>query len=285
MIDKLPDLMDMESLSEVSPEQYDKVVLGDLVDFFDSIGEVIRNSEFIQTYNAINAKFVEKLPRLKAVFDEVMNEFMPFFVMLSIAVKNEQHAERLQKMGFVPHPLLLSHCLDYSSSDETDIKSFLEEAWKELQQQLKIQGGDLLGDERLCCMYRQMLDSHENGAYEAVFAMYPPFLERCANLAAANVDHTVTNKIIAGLMKSMPVEVFGWEGYRCFEVIEKQTKRGELLDDHPLFLVGVDYNKAALKVTRANLILTQPTILAVCHTILAALWIHQWEASWDRHDR
>ena len=113
--------------------------------------------------------------------------------------------------------------MDYSSSDETDIKSFLEEAWKELQQQLKIQGGDLLGDERLCCMYRQMLDSHENGAYEAVFAMYPPFLERCANLAAANVDHTVTNKIIAGLMKSMPVEVFGWEGCRCFEVIEKHS--------------------------------------------------------------
>jgi len=39
-----------------------------------------------------------------------------------------------------------------------------------------------------------------------------------------------------------------------FEVIEKQTKRGELLEEYPLFLVGVDYNKAALKVTRANLI-------------------------------
>lgn len=39
-----------------------------------------------------------------------------------------------------------------------------------------------------------------------------------------------------------------------FEVIEKQTKRGEMLEEYPLFLVGVDYNKAALKVTRANLI-------------------------------
>lgn len=39
-----------------------------------------------------------------------------------------------------------------------------------------------------------------------------------------------------------------------FDVIEKQTLRGEHLEEYPLFLVGVDYNQAALKVTRANLI-------------------------------
>jgi hypothetical protein len=39
-----------------------------------------------------------------------------------------------------------------------------------------------------------------------------------------------------------------------FNVIEQQTLRGKMLDDHPLFLVGADFNKAALKVTRANLI-------------------------------
>lgn len=39
-----------------------------------------------------------------------------------------------------------------------------------------------------------------------------------------------------------------------FNIIEKQTLRGKVLDDHPLFLVGADFNKAALKVTRANLI-------------------------------
>ncbi|MEL6810685.1 MAG: class I SAM-dependent methyltransferase [Bacteroidota bacterium] len=39
-----------------------------------------------------------------------------------------------------------------------------------------------------------------------------------------------------------------------FEVIEQRTKRGPLLDEYPLFLVGVDYNRAALKVTRANLV-------------------------------
>lgn len=39
-----------------------------------------------------------------------------------------------------------------------------------------------------------------------------------------------------------------------FDVIEKQTLRGKHLEDHPLFLVGADYNKEALKVTRANLI-------------------------------
>jgi hypothetical protein len=39
-----------------------------------------------------------------------------------------------------------------------------------------------------------------------------------------------------------------------FEVIERQTERGTMLDDYPLFLIGVDYNEAALKVTRANLI-------------------------------
>ncbi len=39
-----------------------------------------------------------------------------------------------------------------------------------------------------------------------------------------------------------------------FEVIEQRTKRGELLEEYPLFLVGVDFNKAALKVTRANLV-------------------------------
>ena len=39
-----------------------------------------------------------------------------------------------------------------------------------------------------------------------------------------------------------------------FEVIERQTLRGKMLDEHPLFLVGVDYNQTALKVSRANLI-------------------------------
>lgn len=39
-----------------------------------------------------------------------------------------------------------------------------------------------------------------------------------------------------------------------FEVIDRQTLRGKMLNEHPLFLVGVDYNQAALKVTRANLI-------------------------------
>lgn len=39
-----------------------------------------------------------------------------------------------------------------------------------------------------------------------------------------------------------------------FNLIEKQTKRGQYLEEHPLFLVGVDYNETALKVTRANII-------------------------------
>jgi len=39
-----------------------------------------------------------------------------------------------------------------------------------------------------------------------------------------------------------------------FEVIEQRTKRGAYLEEYPLFLVGVDFNKAALKVTRSNLI-------------------------------
>ena len=39
-----------------------------------------------------------------------------------------------------------------------------------------------------------------------------------------------------------------------FEVIDNQTKRGKMLDDYPLLLVGADFNQAALKVTRANLI-------------------------------
>lgn len=39
-----------------------------------------------------------------------------------------------------------------------------------------------------------------------------------------------------------------------FDVIDRQTLRGKMLDDYPLFLIGVDYNQAALKVTRANLI-------------------------------
>lgn len=39
-----------------------------------------------------------------------------------------------------------------------------------------------------------------------------------------------------------------------YETIEKRTLRGKLLEEHPLFLVGADYNQAALKITRANLI-------------------------------
>ncbi len=39
-----------------------------------------------------------------------------------------------------------------------------------------------------------------------------------------------------------------------FDVIENRTMRGEMLEEHPLFLVGADFNKEALRVTRANII-------------------------------
>ena len=39
-----------------------------------------------------------------------------------------------------------------------------------------------------------------------------------------------------------------------FSVIDNQTYRGTVLDEYPLTLIGVDYNEAALKVSRANLI-------------------------------
>lgn len=39
-----------------------------------------------------------------------------------------------------------------------------------------------------------------------------------------------------------------------FEVIEQRTLRGTLLEEHPLFLVGADFNETALKVTRRNII-------------------------------
>lgn len=38
-----------------------------------------------------------------------------------------------------------------------------------------------------------------------------------------------------------------------FEVIAQRTLRGEMLEEHPLFLVGADFNEVALRVTRANL--------------------------------
>ncbi|MEQ1746533.1 MAG: class I SAM-dependent methyltransferase [Saprospiraceae bacterium] len=38
-----------------------------------------------------------------------------------------------------------------------------------------------------------------------------------------------------------------------FEVIAQRTRRGEMLEEHPLFLVGADFNEVALRVTRANL--------------------------------
>ncbi len=39
-----------------------------------------------------------------------------------------------------------------------------------------------------------------------------------------------------------------------FGVIERQTLRGKMLEEYPLLVIGVDYNEAALKVSRANLI-------------------------------
>jgi len=39
-----------------------------------------------------------------------------------------------------------------------------------------------------------------------------------------------------------------------YDVIENRTLRGQMLEEHPLYLVGADYNQKALEVTRANLI-------------------------------
>ena len=39
-----------------------------------------------------------------------------------------------------------------------------------------------------------------------------------------------------------------------FNVIEQHTLRGKMLDEHPLILIGADYNEEALKISKANLI-------------------------------
>jgi SAM-dependent methyltransferase len=39
-----------------------------------------------------------------------------------------------------------------------------------------------------------------------------------------------------------------------FNVIEQRTVRGKILDEYPLTLIGVDYNKTALKISKNNLI-------------------------------
>jgi hypothetical protein len=39
-----------------------------------------------------------------------------------------------------------------------------------------------------------------------------------------------------------------------YHVIEGRTRRGEMLDEHPLILVGADFNEAALNITKGNLI-------------------------------
>ena len=39
-----------------------------------------------------------------------------------------------------------------------------------------------------------------------------------------------------------------------FDVIDRQTLRGEHLEDYPLFLVGADYNTTAIEISRKNLI-------------------------------
>ena len=39
-----------------------------------------------------------------------------------------------------------------------------------------------------------------------------------------------------------------------YYVIEQHTLRGKMLDEHPLFLVGADYNETAQRITKANLI-------------------------------
>ena len=40
-----------------------------------------------------------------------------------------------------------------------------------------------------------------------------------------------------------------------FDVIENRTLRGQHLEEHPLVLVGADYNETALRITRANLVM------------------------------
>jgi hypothetical protein len=42
-----------------------------------------------------------------------------------------------------------------------------------------------------------------------------------------------------------------------YEIIEKRTLRGTMLEEHPLFLIGADFNKDALEVTRENIIQSQ----------------------------
>lgn len=49
-----------------------------------------------------------------------------------------------------------------------------------------------------------------------------------------------------------------------FNVIENQTERGKVLEDFTLLLIGVDYNEAALKITRQNLVQADIWAKVIC---------------------
>jgi hypothetical protein len=82
----------------------------------------------------------------------------------------------------------------------------------------------------------------------------------CGSGGAHETHFKVVDEIIIKLFNQLPIEdqpkgILIWLRKRSllehvFTVIERQTLRGRMFDDYPLFLVGADYNQAALKVTR-----------------------------------
>jgi hypothetical protein len=91
---------------------------------------------------------------------------------------------------------------------------------------------------------KEMNVGGNGGAHDTYFKVVDAIIIKLVNLPT---EHQPKGILEMGCGNGAFIE-------HIYTVIERQTPCGKMLDDYPLFLVGADYNQAALKGTRANLI-------------------------------
>lgn len=165
----------------------------------------------------------QQMPKIGGVFAEIAERFKPFSQAIHNLVGDEKTAKRIKEIGLVPHPVLWPYFDDELLEEYSDAASFVAQNWCDLKTKLEISPEDTFQDKRLLTLYNQMMNAHDRGEYEIVFAALPTLFERSVRLAQNMTVRKSVSRWIKEDVGELPFNIIGYKGFRIWRVVTDNT--------------------------------------------------------------
>lgn len=172
--------------------------------------------------------YQQQLSALSSALQAATDALRPHSELFCRLAEEEQVAEFIVQLGFVPHGELWEYLarLETEGLKPNPISSqqLVLEVWPQLRPRLTLTNDQCLGDKRLTALFEQMLQSHEAGLFELCMCALPAGIERAINLANTPGETIRTFDWIKSEVASIPLQYIGGiKGYRFWRILVEQT--------------------------------------------------------------